>query len=71
MLPRASFVGFTKEFRCSDAFQKVGHVYDTQPGHHIRILLHGHYRIAYLIKQDGDVDILGVFHGAMELDRYL
>ncbi len=42
-----------------------------QPGHHIRILLHGHYRIAYLIKQDGDVDILGVFHGAMELDRYL
>ena len=37
---------------------------------HIRILLFGHYRIAYLIKQDGNIDILGVFHGALDIERY-
>ena len=31
----------------------------------------GHYRIAYLIKADGNIDILGVFHGAMEIERYI
>ena len=30
----------------------------------------GHYRIAYLIKPDGNIDILGVFHGALEIERY-
>jgi leucyl-tRNA synthetase len=29
-----------------------------------------HYRIAYLIKPDGNIDILGVFHGALDIDRY-
>lgn len=36
----------------------------------VRILLYGHYRIAYLLKDDGNVDILGVFHGALNIDRY-
>lgn len=38
---------------------------------HIRVLLYGHYRIAYLIKDNEDIDILGVFHGALDLERYL
>lgn len=37
---------------------------------HVRILLYEHYRIAYLIKDDGDIDILGVFHGALDIARY-
>ena len=37
---------------------------------HIRILLYEHYRIAYLIKDDGNIDILGVFHGALDIARY-
>ena len=36
----------------------------------VRILLYGHYRIAYLVKPNGVVDILGVFHGALDLGRY-
>jgi len=52
-------------------FPEIGHVYEPRPGHHIRVMLHGHYRIAYLIKQEKDVDILGVFHGAMDIDHYL
>ena len=37
----------------------------------IRILLYGHYRIAYFIKDGGDIDILGVFHGSLDIERYL
>ena len=49
-------------------FPELGHRYDRHPDRHIRILLDGHYRIAYLIKLDGDID---VFHGAIDIDRYL
>jgi toxin ParE1/3/4 len=37
---------------------------------HVRVLLYGHYRIAYLVKDSGDVDILGVFHGALDISKY-
>lgn len=37
---------------------------------HVRVLLYGHYRITYLIKDDGNIDILGVFHGALDITRY-
>jgi toxin ParE1/3/4 len=37
----------------------------------VRVLLYGHYRIAYVVKPAGDVDILGVFHGALDIERYL
>ena len=50
---------------------EIGHKFQAQSGQTIRILLYGHYRIAYLIKDSGDIDILGVFHGALDIDRYL
>ena len=31
----------------------------------------GHYRIVYSQPNENEVHIVGVFHGAMELDRYL
>jgi toxin ParE1/3/4 len=37
----------------------------------VRILLYGHYRIAYVVNANDAVDILGVFHGALDIDRYL
>ena len=37
----------------------------------VRILLYGHYRIAYFIKPDNNIDIVGVFHGALDIDKYL
>lgn len=38
----------------------------------VRMILYGHYRIAYLHRNDGDVvEILGVFHGALDINRYL
>jgi plasmid stabilization system protein ParE len=49
---------------------KIGYPY--QPFQRdVRILLYGHYRVAYLMKGDGNVDILGVFHGALDISRYL
>ena len=52
-------------------FPEAGYRYHLAAGREIRILLLGHYRIAYLIKPDGNIDIVGVFHGALDLDRYL
>jgi len=50
-------------------FPEIGHRYRAE--RHIRVLMYGHYRIAYLVKADGDIDILGVFHGALDIERYL
>lgn len=36
----------------------------------VRVLLYGHYRIAYLVKDDAHIEILGVFHGALDLSKY-
>ena len=36
----------------------------------VRILLYGHYRIAYTIEKS-EIIILGVFHGALAIERYL
>jgi len=52
-------------------FSKVGHRYEAIENREVRILLYGHYRIAYLIKSDEDIDILGVFHGSLDIQRYL
>jgi toxin ParE1/3/4 len=51
-------------------FPEIGHKYDRITAENIRILLYGHYRVAYLIKPDGNIDILGVFHGALDIERY-
>jgi toxin ParE1/3/4 len=50
---------------------KLGHHYDFPGSRQIRILHYGHYRIAYLIRPDENIDILGVFHGALDIERYL
>jgi plasmid stabilization system protein ParE len=50
-------------------FPEIGYPYQHSQ-RHVRILLYGHYRIAYLVKADGNVDILGIFHGALDISRY-
>ena len=51
-------------------FPNMGYRYRPHPDRNIRILLYGHYRIAYLNKDDGNIDILGVFHQALDIERY-
>jgi len=50
---------------------EIGARYNIITNKNVRVLLYGHYRIAYLIKPNGDIDILGVFHGALDINRYI
>ncbi len=52
-------------------FPEIGSKYRAEAEGEVRILLYGHYRIAYLIKASGDIDVLGVFHAALDITRYL
>lgn len=52
-------------------FPELGYKYRSEAEGDIRILLYGHYRIAYLISGEKYIDILGIFHGALDIDRYL
>jgi toxin ParE1/3/4 len=52
-------------------FPERGYRFHEKPDSKIRILLYGHYRIAYLVREKGNVDILGVFHGALDITRHL
>jgi len=52
-------------------FPQVGYMYPNDKELEIRILLYGHYRIAYLIKDENSISVLGVFHGALDIQRYL
>jgi plasmid stabilization system protein ParE len=49
---------------------RLGPRYEAEQTREVRILLYEHYRITYLIKPDGNIDILGIFHGALDIDRY-
>jgi len=51
-------------------FPDMGYRYEGSAAE-VRILLYGHYRITYLRRTDGDIDIIGVFHGALDIERYL
>ena len=48
----------------------MGYMYEMAGMEEVRILLYEHYRITYLILEDR-IDILGVFHGALDIDKYL
>jgi len=53
-------------------FPDIGYVYRLEREGEIRILLYGHYRIAYLRRKEKDIiDVLGVFHGALDIDSYI
>ena len=51
-------------------FPNIGYKYEHRSQENIRIILYGHYRIAYLAGDDS-IKILGVFHGALDIERYL
>ncbi len=61
--------GIYQKAQILESFPEIGYNYRTEPEGSIRILLYGHYRIAYII-QNETIDVLGVFHGALDIDRY-
>lgn len=70
--PRAAFQTVNAIYERTQVltqFPEMGQRYQAS-SRHVRILLYGHYRIAYLIKNDGDIDVLGIFHGALDISKY-
>ncbi len=63
--------GIYKKAQILKDFPEIGYKYRSEPEGDIRILIYGHYRITYLIRSKELIDILGVFHGAMEIKSYL
>lgn len=52
-------------------FPEIGQRYRSEPEGDIRVILYGHYRIVYLLRSGAhNIDILGVFHGALDIERY-
>ena len=50
-------------------FPESGYIYEGS-SEDVRILLYDHYRITYSVAGD-EIIILGVFHGALAIERYL
>lgn len=66
---RQVVLGIYERAKVLEAHPEIGHRYLAST-RNVRILLYGHYRIAYLVRPDGNVDILGVFHAALDISRY-
>ena len=49
-------------------FPEIGHKHRTEAEGEVSILLYGHYRIACLVRSSFSIEILGVFHGALDID---
>lgn len=62
--------GIYNQVQVLETFPEIGYRYKKDSESEIRVLLYGHYRIAYLINE-ASIDILGVFHGALKIERFL
>jgi plasmid stabilization system protein ParE len=64
--------GILQKAEVLTAFPDIGTRLRIVPEGEVRMILYGHYRIAYLCRNDTDlIEILGVFHGALDIDRYI
>ncbi|MDA8134108.1 MAG: type II toxin-antitoxin system RelE/ParE family toxin [Desulfobacteraceae bacterium] len=62
--------GIYEKVQTLRTFPEIGYKYREESDREIRVLLYGHYRIAYIHKH-GIIEILGVFHSAMKIENYL
>jgi len=60
-----------KKVQLLNSFPQAGYKYRDEPEGEIRILLYGHYRIAYLLRGNNSIEILGIFHGSLDIDKYI
>lgn len=64
-------MGIYEKVQSLQRFPLLGYLYRQEPDGEVRILLYGHYKIAYQLKPEESIVILGVFHDALDLERYL
>jgi plasmid stabilization system protein ParE len=53
------------------SFPEFGYTYAKVSNQNIRIILYGHYKIAYLIKDQYSIDILAVIHDKMDINKFM
>ena len=63
--------GIYEKVQVLRTFPLIGHRHRSEPEGEIRILLFGHYRIVYIVHDPPLIEVLGVFHTALDIDRYL
>lgn len=63
--------GIVERVEILSTFPEIGQRFEGKTDREIRVLLYGHYRIAYLVTDERDVKLLGIFHGALDMDRFL
>jgi plasmid stabilization system protein ParE len=68
---RRTAAGIVDRVEILSSFPEIGQRYEGRTDRAIRILLYGHYRIAYLVTAERDVKLLGIFHGALDIKSYL
>jgi plasmid stabilization system protein ParE len=49
----------------------LGQRYEPISDREVRETFYGHYRIAYLLVNETRIEVLGVFHASMDIERYL
>ncbi len=52
-------------------FPELGQRYEPIADRHVREIIFGNYRIPYLLTDDTNILILGVFHSALDINAYL
>ncbi len=62
--------GIIRKAELLEQFPEIGFNYELKC-RTVKVILFGHYRIAYAVVTSERIDILGVFHGAMDINRYL
>jgi plasmid stabilization system protein ParE len=50
---------------------RLGQRYEPIADREVREILYGHYRIAYLVNSAERIEILAIFHGALDIESYL
>jgi plasmid stabilization system protein ParE len=63
--------GIYNKIQLLETFPLIGQWYRSEEDGEIRTLIYGNYKVAYQIKANDSVHILGIFHGAMEIEKYL
>lgn len=63
--------GIIEKAKLLEKFPHLGYTFRMVTEGEIRIFLYGHYRIAYRVNSSTSIDILGVFHGALDIANYL
>lgn len=68
---RRTVAGIFEKVQLLTKYPRLGHPYEPEQSREVRILLYGHYRIAYLIKPDENYQHTGRISWPLNIERYL